>query len=106
MRGAESWGGRQDDHVGGIDGGSITFKSVKNPVSRKVNLACDFKCGLATGESAASAGYQFDLMQAKVTGKVSSNGTLQALLEEKIGPGLRYVFVVDTNSWCSSIDNK
>eukprot|EP00947_MAST-08B_sp_MAST-8B-sp1_P001268 g1268.t1 len=66
-------------------------------VSRKVNLACDFKCGLATGESEASAGYQFDLMQAKVTGKVSSNGTLQALLEEKIGPGLSILFSAQIN---------
>jgi hypothetical protein len=37
------------------------------------------------------------LQQAKVSGKVNSNGTLMSLLEEKIGPGLSILFSAQLN---------
>ena len=44
-----------------------------------------------------AAGYEFNLQQAKVSGKINSNGTLMSLLEEKIGPGLSILFSAQLN---------
>ena len=44
-----------------------------------------------------SAGYAFNLTAAKFQGKVDSQGTLEAVLEEKIGPGFSVLFSSQVN---------
>ncbi|KAJ0264531.1 Mitochondrial import receptor subunit TOM40-1 [Hirschfeldia incana] len=59
-------------------------------VSDKVSLATDFMYNYFSREAVASVGYDYMLRQARVRGKIDSNGVASALLEERLSMGLNF----------------
>ncbi|KAH0880202.1 hypothetical protein HID58_067596 [Brassica napus] len=60
-------------------------------VSDKVSLATDFMYNVFSREAVASVGYDYMLRQARVRGKIDSNGVASALLEERLSMGLNFL---------------
>ncbi|KAG6748952.1 hypothetical protein NC652_032142 [Populus alba x Populus x berolinensis] len=60
-------------------------------VSEKVSLATDFMYNYLSKDVTASVGYDYALRQARLRGKIDSNGCTSAFLEERLNMGLNFV---------------
>ncbi|VVA24085.1 PREDICTED: mitochondrial [Prunus dulcis] len=60
-------------------------------VSEKVSLASDFMYNYMSRDVTASFGYDYILRQCRLRGKIDSNGTVAAFLEERLNMGLNFV---------------
>lgn len=68
-------------------------------VSEKVSLATDFMYNLANREATASMGYDYLLRQCRLRGKVDSNGTVAAYLEERLNLGVNFLLSAEIDHW-------
>ncbi|MCO5611097.1 hypothetical protein L7F22_065347 [Adiantum nelumboides] len=68
-------------------------------VSEKVSFATDFMYNLANREATSSIGYDYLLRQCRVRGKVDSNGTVAAYLEERLNLGLNFLLSAEIDHW-------
>ncbi|KAJ4832274.1 hypothetical protein Tsubulata_012221 [Turnera subulata] len=60
-------------------------------ISQKVLLATEFMYNYLSRDATASVGYDYQLRQARVRGKIDSNGCVSAFLEERLNPGLIFL---------------
>lgn len=60
-------------------------------VSEKVSLATDFMYNYLSGDATSSVGYDYMLRQARLRGKIDSNGCASAFLEERLNLGLMFI---------------
>ncbi|KAL9378775.1 hypothetical protein Peur_030110 [Populus x canadensis] len=60
-------------------------------VSEKVSLATDFMYNYLSRDVTVSAGYDYALRQARLRGKIDSNGCTSAFLEERLNMGLNFI---------------
>ncbi|XP_058008326.1 mitochondrial import receptor subunit TOM40-1 isoform X2 [Hevea brasiliensis] len=60
-------------------------------VSEKVSLATDFMYNYMSRDVTASVGYDYILRQARLRGKIDSNGCAAAFLEERLNMGLNFI---------------
>ncbi|RXH78934.1 hypothetical protein DVH24_034141 [Malus domestica] len=70
--------------------GMIALSYVQK-VSDKVSLASDFMYNYMSRDVTASFGYDYILRQCRLRGKIDSNGTVAAFLEERLNMGLNFV---------------
>ncbi|CAL1387937.1 unnamed protein product [Linum trigynum] len=70
--------------------GMIAMSYVQK-VSEKVSLATDFMYNYLSRDVTASVGYDYILRQARLRGKLDSNGCASAFLEERLNMGLNFV---------------
>ncbi|KAI5063239.1 hypothetical protein GOP47_0021786 [Adiantum capillus-veneris] len=68
-------------------------------VSEKVSLATDFMYNLANREATSSIGYDYLLRQCRLRGKVDSNGTVAAYLEERLNLGVNFLLSAEIDHW-------
>ncbi|KAK4756834.1 hypothetical protein SAY87_006961 [Trapa incisa] len=57
----------------------------------QVSLASDFMYNYMSRDVTASAGYDYILRQARLRGKIDSNGCVSAFLEERLNMGLNFI---------------
>ncbi|XP_042014658.1 mitochondrial import receptor subunit TOM40-1-like [Salvia splendens] len=60
-------------------------------VSDKVSLATDFMYNYMSGDVTSSVGYDYILRQCRLRGKIDSNGSVSAFLEERLNMGLNFL---------------
>ncbi|KAL1545118.1 hypothetical protein AAHA92_21878 [Salvia divinorum] len=60
-------------------------------VSEKVSLATDFMYNYMSGDVTSSVGYDYILRQCRLRGKIDSNGSVSAFLEERLNMGLNFL---------------
>jgi len=60
-------------------------------VSDKLSLATDFLYNWNTKEATATIGYDYNMRQCKIQGKLDSNGTIGAFLVERLNLGLNFI---------------
>ena len=60
-------------------------------VSDKLSLATDFLYNWNTREATATLGYDYNMRQCKLQGRVDSNGTIGAFLVERLNLGLNFI---------------
>ncbi|KAJ4873446.1 Mitochondrial import receptor subunit TOM40-1 [Raphanus sativus] len=70
--------------------GSVTMNYVQK-ISEKVSLATDFVYNYISRDVVASVGYDYIFRQARIRGKIDSNGVTSALLEERLSMGLNFL---------------
>ncbi|XP_010466172.1 PREDICTED: mitochondrial import receptor subunit TOM40-1 [Camelina sativa] len=70
--------------------GAVVMNYVQK-ISEKVSLATDFMFNYFSRDVTASVGYDYILRQARVRGKIDSNGVASALLEERLSMGLNFL---------------
>ncbi|EOA31006.1 hypothetical protein CARUB_v10014148mg [Capsella rubella] len=70
--------------------GAVVMNYVQK-ISDKVSLATDFMYNYFSRDVTASVGYDYILRQARVRGKIDSNGVASALLEERLSMGLNFL---------------
>ncbi|AEE76317.1 unnamed protein product [Arabidopsis thaliana] len=70
--------------------GAVVMNYVQK-ISDKVSLATDFMYNYFSRDVTASVGYDYMLRQARVRGKIDSNGVASALLEERLSMGLNFL---------------
>merc|ERR1712150_114977 len=61
-------------------------------VNARTGLAAEIELNTGNLDSHLSVGYEFNLRQARLCGTLSSTGTIQATLTEKVMPGLNVTF--------------
>ncbi|BBG93515.1 translocase of the outer mitochondrial membrane 40 [Prunus dulcis] len=66
-------------------------------VSEKVSLASDFMYNYMSRDVTASFGYDYILRQCRLRGKIDSNGTVAAFLEERLNMGLNFVLSAESH---------
>ncbi|KAL7152104.1 hypothetical protein ABFS83_04G075700 [Erythranthe nasuta] len=69
----------------------IVALSYVQKVSDKVSLASDFMYNYMSRDATASFGYDYILRQARLRGKIDSNGVASAFLEERFNMGLNFI---------------
>ncbi|KAH9626226.1 hypothetical protein KSS87_000105 [Heliosperma pusillum] len=67
--------------------------------SEKVSLATEFMYNYLSRDVTASVGYDAILRQARVRGKIDSNGCATAFLEERLSPGLGFLISAELDHW-------
>lgn len=77
----------------------IVAASYLQKVSDKASLAADFSWNMNSREAVASFGYDLHLRQARVRGRVDTDGKIGALLEERLNPGLTFVLSAELDHW-------
>ncbi|XP_047943909.1 mitochondrial import receptor subunit TOM40-1-like [Salvia hispanica] len=60
-------------------------------VSDKVSLATDLMYNYMSGDVTSSVGYDYILRQCRLRGKIDSNGSVSAFLEERLNMGLNFL---------------
>ncbi|XP_010487959.1 PREDICTED: mitochondrial import receptor subunit TOM40-1 [Camelina sativa] len=70
--------------------GAVVMNYVQK-ISEKVSLATDFMFNYFSRDVTASVGYDYILRQARVRGKIDSNGVASALVEERLSMGLNFL---------------
>lgn len=68
-------------------------------VSDKVALAADFLHNWNSGESTATVGYDYVLRQCRLRGRVDTNGSVAAYLEERLNVGVNLLFSAEVDHW-------
>ncbi|KAG6433509.1 hypothetical protein SASPL_105123 [Salvia splendens] len=66
-------------------------------VSDKVSLATDFMYNYMSGDVTSSVGYDYILRQCRLRGKIDSNGSVSAFLEERLNMGLNFLLSAEVN---------
>ncbi|KAL5707715.1 hypothetical protein ACHQM5_018581 [Ranunculus cassubicifolius] len=69
----------------------VVALSYVQKVSDKVNLASDFMYNTMSRDAIASVGYDYMLRQCRLRGKIDSNFTSTAFLEERLNMGLNFL---------------
>ncbi|KMZ58667.1 Mitochondrial import receptor subunit TOM40 [Zostera marina] len=69
----------------------IVALSYVQKVSEKVSLASDFMYNHMSGDVTSSFGYDYILRQCRLRGKIDSNGTVAAFLEERLNMGVNFI---------------
>ncbi len=71
-------------------------------VTDKVALAADFLWHISSRDVTATVGYDCNLRQCRLRGKVDTNGVVTALLEERFSPGINFVLSAEMDHWQSN----
>ncbi|CAI0415365.1 unnamed protein product [Linum tenue] len=77
--------------TGQVASTGMVAMSYVQKVSEKVSLATDFMYNYLSRDVTASVGYDYILRQARLRGKLDSNGCASAFLEERLNMGLNFV---------------
>ena len=76
--------------------GLVSLTYVQN-VTEKVHLASDFLYNWNSREATASVGYDYILRQCRLRGRVDSNGTVSAFLEERLNVGVNFLLSAEVD---------
>ncbi|KAI5006738.1 mitochondrial import receptor subunit TOM40-1-like [Hordeum vulgare subsp. vulgare] len=90
--------------TGQIASTGLVSLSYVQKVSEKVSLATDFMYNHMSKDVIASVGYDYIMRQSRLRGKVDTNGTVSALLEERINQHATLVLSAEVDHWKK--DNK
>lgn len=71
-------------------------------VNDKVTLATDFLWHIASRDVTATVGYDCNLRQCRLRGKVDTNGVVTTYLEERFSPGINFVLSAELDHWNSN----
>lgn len=71
-------------------------------VTDKVALAADFLWHISSRDVTATVGYDCNLRQCRLRGKIDTNGVVTALLEERFSPGINFVLSAEMDHWQSN----
>ncbi|KAK1664288.1 hypothetical protein QYE76_052447 [Lolium multiflorum] len=85
--------------TGQIASTGVVSLSYVQKVSEKVSLATDFMYNHLSKDVTASVGYDYNLRQCRLRGKVDTNGVVTALLEERLGGPLNLVLSAELDHW-------
>lgn len=66
--------------------------SYARKVSDRVSLAAELDYNVFNNQSSMNVGYEFLLRQSKISGVISSDGTIQSQITEAIAPGFQIIF--------------
>jgi mitochondrial import receptor subunit TOM40 len=66
-------------------------------VSEKVSLVTDFLFNSNSREASASFGYDYQLRQSRLRGRLDTEGKVAAFLEEKLNPGVTFVISAEVD---------
>ncbi|WCJ38986.1 translocase of the outer mitochondrial membrane 40 [Euphorbia peplus] len=77
--------------TGQVASTGMVLLSYVQKISEKVSLATDMMYNYLSRDVTASVGYDYILRQARLRGKIDSNGTATAFLEERLNMGLNFV---------------
>ncbi|XP_065868693.1 mitochondrial import receptor subunit TOM40-1 [Euphorbia lathyris] len=77
--------------TGQVASTGMVLLSYVQKISEKVSLATDLMYNYLSRDVTASVGYDYILRQARLRGKIDSNGTATAFLEERLNMGLNFV---------------
>ncbi|KAH9606479.1 hypothetical protein KSS87_009433 [Heliosperma pusillum] len=67
--------------------------------SEKISLATELMYNYMSRDVTASVGYDVILRQARVRGKIDSNGCVTTFLEERLSPGLGFLLSAELDHW-------
>ncbi|KAH9611450.1 hypothetical protein KSS87_000393 [Heliosperma pusillum] len=73
--------------------------SYSHKASEKISLATEFMYNYMSRDVTASVGYDAILRQARVRGKVDSNGCVSTFVEERLSPGLGFLLSAELDHW-------
>ena len=68
-------------------------------VTDKVTLASDFLWHWGSREATATVGYDVVLRQARLQGRVDTNGTVGAYIQERFAPGISFLLSAELDHW-------
>ncbi|KDP40476.1 hypothetical protein JCGZ_24475 [Jatropha curcas] len=77
--------------TGQVASTGMVLLSYVQKISEKVSLATDFMYNYLSRDVTASVGYDYILRQARLRGKIDSNGCATAYLEERLNMGLNFI---------------
>lgn len=78
--------------------GMLALSYVQKP-SDKVSLATEFMYNYLSKEATTTVGYDYIFRQARVRGKLDSNGCVAAYLEERLNLGLTFILSAELDHW-------
>ncbi|KAK4261824.1 hypothetical protein QN277_004771 [Acacia crassicarpa] len=85
--------------TGQVASTGMVLLSYVQKVSEKVSLASEFMYNYMSRDVTASFGYDYILRQCRLRGKIDSNGTVSAFLEERLNMGLNFIISAELDHW-------